>query len=103
MITIPQSKQAWLKLIADRLESLPDHDQLIVAKLKGLRFTQSGDPRPGRTADYVKKHFPALLELYYIRRQAAEIPRRVRRVEPVHHKKKRQFSLLESNQLLLFK
>ena len=103
MITIAQSKQVWLKLIADRLESLPDADELICAKLKSLRFMRSGDPRPGRIADYTKKHFPALLELYYIRRQALEIPRRARRIETIHHKKDRQFKLLESNQLLLFK
>lgn len=97
MITIAQSKQIWLKLIADRLEPIPDADEMIIAKLKHLRFTRSGDPRPGRLADYTIKHFPALIELYYIRRQAFEIPKRTRKIEAVHHKKDRQFKLLESN------
>jgi hypothetical protein len=91
----------WHKLIDERVKD--KCYQAIAEKLKRIKFDRAGEMKPGKLTLYAKRHFPNLIELYKIRSQAAEIPKRKMRTRAQPFSPKRdQMNMFKSNQLDLF-
>lgn len=100
-MTVNEYRQVWHKLIDEKFKD--EYYLAIAVKLKRIRFDRTGEMKPGELTLYTKRHFPHLIELYRIRRQAESIPKRKLRTRPEHHSPKRdQMSLIKANQLDLF-
>ena len=113
-MTAKQTKQIWCSLVNDKFRGEAKYYQASMDKLKRLKFAydkpKHGKHSSGLTDDprcaycYTRKHFPALLRLFAIKLQAAEIPARQRRTRLEHHSPKQdQLKLQGGNQLNLFK
>ena len=100
-MTAKEYQAIWHKLIDERVKD--DYYQAIAEKLKRIKFDQAGEMKPGKLTLYAKRHFPALINLYKIKSQAAEIPKRKMRTRAEPFSPKRdQMNLLKANQLDLF-
>lgn len=100
-MTAKEYQAIWHKLIDEKFKE--DCYQAIAEKLKRIKFDRAGEMKPGELTLYAKRHFPHLIELYRIRRQAAEIPKRKMRTRAEPFSPKRdQMSLIKANQLDLF-
>ncbi|MCK4859211.1 MAG: hypothetical protein KAS87_01495 [Candidatus Omnitrophica bacterium] len=113
-MTAKQTKQIWCNLIDEKFKGEAEYYGAIVGKLKRLKFAydkpKHGKHNSGLADDphciycYARKHFPALLRLFKVKLQAAEIPARQNRTRLEHHSPKQdQLRLDRGNQLNLFK
>jgi len=100
-MTISQHRNLWIKLVNDKLNQ--EWEKSIAEKLKRIKFDRHGEMKPGRNTLYAKEKLPHLIELYNIRKQALEIPKRKMRTRLTPHSPRRnQMELYKSNQLDLF-
>lgn len=100
-MTAKEYQAIWHKLIDEKIKE--ECYQAIAVKLKRIKFDRAGEMKPGELTLYAKRHFPALVNLYKIRSQAAEIPKRKIRTRPEHHSPKHdQMNMFKGNQLDLF-
>ena len=94
-------KEIWIKLVNEKF-----HDpcyEAIAVKLKRVKFDKHGEMKLNEVSLYVKKHFPHLVNVFRIRLQAVEIPKRKDRTRLEHHPvRQKQMVLGELNQLDLF-
>lgn len=101
LMTPKEYQSIWHKLIDEKFKE--DYYQAIAIKLKRIKFDKAGEMKPGELTLYAQRHFPALINLYRIRSQAAEIPKRKMRTRTQPFSPKRdQMNLLKANQLDLF-
>lgn len=102
MITVKQSKDLWV-FIVDKYFRDDDCYEAIGEKLKRIKFIADGEMKPGKLRIYAEKHFPSLINIYQIKRQALEIPKREKRIRTEHHAARRkQMNMFKGNQLDLF-
>lgn len=100
-MTIKEYRQVWHKLIDEKFKE--DYYQAIAEKLKRIKFDKAGEMKPGELELYARRHFPNLIELYKIRIQAAEVPKRKMRTRAQPFSPKRdQMNMFKGNQLDLF-
>jgi len=112
-MTAKQTRQLWRSLVDEKFRGESAYYQGIIDKLKRLKFAHDKPRHSSCTSDkadnpyciycYVQKHFPALLRLFEVKLQAAEIPARKKRTRLEHHPAKHnQLKLQGGNQLDLF-
>jgi len=76
-MTARQTKQLWCSLVDDKFKGEAEYYQLIMAKLKRMKFAydkpKHGKHSSGKTEDnhciycYARRHFPSLLRLLAVR------------------------------------
>lgn len=105
-------RELWRVLVDDKFQGEAEYYQVIIDKLKRLKFTHYKPRHSSCTSDkadnpycaycYTLKHFPSFLRLFEVRLQA-DIPARSKRTRLEHHSSREdQLRLDRGNQLPLF-
>lgn len=100
-MTVNEYRKLWISIVDEKIHE--ECYQAIAEKLKRIRFDQTGEMKPGELSLYAKRHFPSLIGIYRIKKQAGEIPKREKRVRVEHHPvRQKQMVIGKLNQLDLF-
>lgn len=100
-MTVKEYKRLWVAIVDDKIHEACY--QAIAEKLKRIRFMADGSMKPGELSLYAKRHFPSLIGLYRIKKQAGEIPKRKAKVRIEHHPvRQKQMVIGRTNQMDLF-
>jgi len=64
VVRIKESKELWLKVLADKKTVLDRNSETIVKRLESVSFLPGGEIKSNRYGQYVIKHYPALVQEY---------------------------------------
>lgn len=100
-MTVKEYRQLWINIVNEKVHE--ECYQTIAVKLKRIRFDRHGEMKPGELTLYAKRHFPSLIGIYGINKQAGEIPKREKRVRIEHHPvRQKQMVIGKASQMDLF-